>query len=198
LVKTITIKKDQTLNLPLISDNAPEELHIYLHENAQLNQTFLFTGKEEQIFKQKLFMSGRGATAKVTGAVIAQKGQSYKIETEQIHTAPDTHSEFHLHGVLYENAVCSYNGLITLEKDSKNAFADQQNKMLLMHKTARAVSIPSLQAKHNDLACGHGAAISYLDKEQLFYIMAKGIKQKEAERMLVNGFIPKEISYKIV
>ena len=194
MVKKIIIKKNQTLNLKLTVQDAPQELHIYLHENAQLKQTFFFTGKEQYSFKQKLLMAGRGAFAKVTGAVIAEKGQNYTIKTEQIHTAPDTHSEFHVYGVLYEQAVCSYNGLITLEKDSKNAFADQQNKMLLMHKTAKALSVPSLQAKHNDLACGHGAAISYLDKEQLFYLMGRGISEEKAKKLLVNGFIPKGIN----
>jgi len=196
LVKVITIEKDQTLNLTLLSDIGYEELHIYLHENAQLNQTFFFTGKKEQRFKQKLFMCGRGATARVMGALIGGKGESYTIETEKIHTAPDTQSEIHLYGVLYERAMCSYNGLITLEKDSLRAHADQQNKMLLMHKTARAISIPSLQAKHNDLTCGHGAAISYLDNEQLFYIMGRGISKEQAEDLLVAGFIPKEIKIK--
>jgi Fe-S cluster assembly protein SufD len=193
LIKKIIIKENEQLHLALTPDINYEELHIYLHENAQLNQTLFFTGQKEQTFTQKLFMCGRGAKARVVGALIGGEGQKYTIKTEQIHTAPDTQSEFHLYGVLYENATCSYSGLITLEKDSLRAHADQQNKMLLMHKTAKAISIPSLQAKHNDLTCGHGAAISYLDSEMLFYLMGRGINQKQAENLLVNGFIPKEV-----
>ncbi|MCF7900376.1 SufD family Fe-S cluster assembly protein [Candidatus Babeliales bacterium] len=190
MVKEIVIKKNEQLTLHLKADDSFTELHIYIEENAHLIQTLLFTGQQKYTFIQKIYLQGRGATAKVQGAVIAGESEQYTISTEQIHTAPDTQSEVHFYGIIGKDASCSYNGLITLKEGSLRAVADQQNKVLLLHETAKAFSVPSIQALHDDVSCGHGAAISYLDKEHLFFLMGRGISEKQAEKILIKGFLP--------
>lgn len=194
LVKEIVIKKNEQLALHLKADDSFTELHIYIEENAHLVQTVLCTDKQQYTFIQKIYLQGRGATAHVQGAVIAGESEQYTISTEQIHTAPDTQSEIHFYAVIGKNASCSYNGLITLKEGSLRASADQQNKVLLLHETAKALSIPSIQALHDDVSCGHGAAISYLDAEHLFFLMMRGISETQAKKMLIQGFLPSFVS----
>ena len=38
-------------------------------------------------------------------------------------------------------------------------------------------------------SCGHGAAIKYVDKEQLFFIQSRGVDQEQAQELLVNSFL---------
>ena len=59
---------------------------------------------------------------------------------------------------------------------------------MLLSKTAHADSIPGLEIMANDVRCTHGATLGQVDREQLFYLMARGLSRQEAERMIVRGF----------
>jgi Fe-S cluster assembly protein SufD len=53
---------------------------------------------------------------------------------------------------------------------------------------AHADSIPGLEILANDVRCTHGATLGQVDREQLFYLMARGLSRAEAERLIVRGF----------
>ena len=38
------------------------------------------------------------------------------------------------------------------------------------------------------MRCTHGATLSPVDREQLFYLMTRGLPRAEAERLIVRGF----------
>ena len=51
-----------------------------------------------------------------------------------------------------------------------------------------AITKPQLEILANDVRCTHGATLSQVDREQLFYLMARGLPRAEAERLIVRGF----------
>jgi Fe-S cluster assembly protein SufD len=53
---------------------------------------------------------------------------------------------------------------------------------------AHADSIPGLEILANDVRCTHGATLGRVDREQLFYLMTRGLSRQEAERLIVRGF----------
>ena len=57
-----------------------------------------------------------------------------------------------------------------------------------LSKQAHADSIPGLEILANDVRCTHGATLGQVDREQLFYLMARGLSRAEAERLIVRGF----------
>src|SRR5439155_563067 len=75
-----------------------------------------------------------------------------------------------------------------VEKDAKKTNAYQENRNLLLSKSAHADSIPGLEILANDVRCTHGATLGQVDREQLFYLMARGLSRSEAERLIVRGF----------
>ena len=79
-------------------------------------------------------------------------------------------------------------GMIRVEEGAQKTNAYQENRNLLLSKTATANSIPGLEILANDVRCTHGATLSQVDREQLFYLMARGLPRAEAERLIVRGF----------
>ncbi|HYC24551.1 MAG TPA: SufD family Fe-S cluster assembly protein, partial [Roseiarcus sp.] len=47
---------------------------------------------------------------------------------------------------------------------------------------------PELEIFADDVVCGHGATVGALDRDQLFYLRARGLPEKEAEAMLLEAF----------
>ena len=133
-------------------------------------------------------LAGRGATSRVTGAYFADGRQHLDYDTFQSHQAPDTTSDFAFKGALRGRARAVWRGMIKVEKAAQKTNAYQENRNLLLSPRAHADSIPGLEIEANDVRCTHGATIGQVDREQLFYLMARGLSRGEAERLIVRGF----------
>ncbi|MFN8222822.1 MAG: Fe-S cluster assembly protein SufD [Gaiellales bacterium] len=131
---------------------------------------------------------GRGATSRVTGAYFADGTQHLDFDTYQLHAAPDTTSDFAFKGALRDAARAVWRGMIRVDEGAQRTNAYQENRNLLLSKTATANSIPGLEILANDVRCTHGATLSPVDRDQLFYLMARGLPRAEAERLIVRGF----------
>ena len=144
-------------------------------------------GKKGKIRSQN-DRAGPGATSRVTGAYFADGSQHLDYDTFQEHIAPNTTSDFAFKGALRDDSSAVWRGMIRVEKDAQKTNAYQENRSLLLSKTAHADSIPGLEILANDVRCTHGATLGQVDREQLFYLMARGLPGSEAERLIVRGF----------
>lgn len=133
-------------------------------------------------------LAGPGATSRVTGAYFADGGQHLDYDTFQEHMAPSTESDFAFKGALRDEASAVWRGMIRVEPDAQKTNAYQENRNLLLSDKAHADSIPGLEIMANDVRCTHGATIGQVDREMLFYLMARGLSRSEAERLIVRGF----------
>jgi len=133
-------------------------------------------------------LSGPGATSRVTGAYFADGDQHLDYDTFQEHIAPNCESDFAFKGALRDHATAVWRGMIRVEPEAQKTNAYQECRNLMLSPTAHAVPIPGLEIMANDVRCTHGATVSRVDREQLFYLMTRGLPRAEAERMVVRGF----------
>jgi Fe-S cluster assembly protein SufD len=133
-------------------------------------------------------LTGPGATSRVTGAYFADGDQHLDYDTYQLHSAPNTTSDFAFKGALRDEATAVWRGMIRVEEDAQRTNAYQENRNLMLSPTTHAVPIPGLEILANDVRCTHGATVGQVDREQLFYLMARGLSRGEAERLIVRGF----------
>jgi Fe-S cluster assembly protein SufD len=133
-------------------------------------------------------LAGEGATSRVTGAYFTDGTQHIDYDTFQLHQAPHTTSDFAFKGALRDSSTAVWRGMIRVEKDAQKTNAYQENRNLMLSPTTHAVPIPGLEILANDVRCTHGATVGRVDREQLFYLMARGLSRAEAERLIVRGF----------
>ena len=133
-------------------------------------------------------LAGPGATSRVTGAYFADGDQHLDYDTLQQHLAPNTTSDFAFKGVLMDSATSVWRGMIRVAKDAQKTNAYQENRNLLLSPKAHADSIPGLEILANDVRCTHGATVSQVNRDELFYCMARGLSRSEAELLIVRGF----------
>jgi Fe-S cluster assembly protein SufD len=133
-------------------------------------------------------LAGQGATSRVTGAYFADGAQHLDYDTLQEHLAPNTTSDFAFKGVLADSARAVWRGMIRVAQDAQRTNAYQENRNLLLSSKAHADSIPGLEILANDVRCTHGATVSRVDRDELFYCMSRGLSRAEAELLIVRGF----------
>jgi Fe-S cluster assembly protein SufD len=133
-------------------------------------------------------LAGRGAQAYVHGFMFGDQRQHFHLHTLQRHLMPDTTSDLLIKGCLRDRARSVYQGLIQVAEGAQKTNAYQANRNLLLSEQARADSIPGLEILANDVRCTHGATIGYVDPEQMYYLLARGLSELEARRLIVEAF----------
>ena len=134
-------------------------------------------------------LAGPGAHAAVTGAYATRGRQHLDFDTLQEHAAPDTTSDLAFRGILDGRSSTVWRGMIQVDEGAQRTDAFQESRNLLLTKRAHADSIPGLEILANDVRCTHAAAISQIDKDQLFYLRSHGLPEAAAHRLVVEGFL---------
>ncbi len=134
-------------------------------------------------------LKGEGAKTNNWGLYFGSKTQLFDFAYSTVHSAPHTTSDILTKGVLNESAKSVFRGLIKMEKSSAGSNGYQKGDALLLSESAEADAIPKLEIDNNDVKCSHGASIGQVDKEKLFYMMARGISEEDARKKIVEGFL---------
>jgi Fe-S cluster assembly protein SufD len=162
--------------------------HARVERDAELDWVAGGFGSKKGKTRIQNDLNGQGATSRVTGAYFADGEQHLDYDTFQEHVAPNCESDFAFKGALRDNATAVWRGMIRVEPDAQKTNAYQECRNLMLSPTAHAVPIPGLEIMANDVRCTHGATVSRVDREQLFYLMSRGLPRAEAERLVVRGF----------
>jgi len=105
------------------------------------------------------------------------------------HQKPNLKSLTIIKAVLFDRAYFSITGNLVINKGAKHTDAYLKLETLIMSSSAMARVIPSLEITENDVKGGHGATVGPVDQEQIFYLQSRGLSEKQAEKVLVDGFL---------
>ncbi|MGW0503260.1 Fe-S cluster assembly protein SufD [Micromonospora sp. NPDC003241] len=132
----------------------------------------------------------RGGEAELYGVYFADSGQHLEHRQMVDHTVPDCRSYVGYRGALQgESARTVWVGDVLIRAEATGTDTYEINRNLLLSDGARADSVPNLEIETGEIAgAGHASATGRFDDEQLFYLMARGIPEAEARRLVVRGF----------
>ncbi len=134
-------------------------------------------------------LSQPGGSAEIRGLFVGDGRQQIEHVTRQHHTGAGANSNLLIRGVLTEESQAVQYGLIRIEPEGQQTSAHQTMRNLLLDDGAGADPIPMLEIEADDVKCSHAAAVGPVDPDQLFYLQARGIPPKIAERLVVRGFL---------
>lgn len=132
----------------------------------------------------------RGGEAELYGVYFADEGQHLEHRQLVDHSVPDCRSYVGYRGALQgESARTVWVGDVLIRAEATGTDTYEINRNLLLTDGARADSVPNLEIETGEIAgAGHASATGRFDDEQLFYLMARGIPEAEARRLVVRGF----------
>jgi Fe-S cluster assembly protein SufD len=160
----------------------------YTHKDAQVSLLEFGKGAFHSHSDIEMIMNGPGGIGQMLGLYLAQDSQTLEYETLQHHVAPHCTSDLLYKGALKGSSSATFDGLIRVDKKAQKTNAYQANKNLLLSGTSRVSSTPRLEIEANDVRCTHGATVGPLDREDLFYLMSRGLSKDEAVKLLTMGF----------
>ncbi len=110
-------------------------------------------------------------------------------------TAITHHIGLHTDGIISQRGVMKgqttsiFNAIGKIEKGASKANAEQESRILMLSGDARGDANPILLIDEDDVTAGHAASVGRIDEMQIFYLMSRGITRKDAERLIIHGFL---------
>ncbi|MEU5099982.1 Fe-S cluster assembly protein SufD [Streptomyces sp. NPDC020996] len=134
--------------------------------------------------------AGPGGEAELLGLYFTDAGQHHEHRLLVTHNAPHCKSNVVYKGALQgEDAHAVWIGDVLIEAAAEGTDTYEMNRNLVLTDGARVDSVPNLEIETGEIVgAGHASATGRFDDEQLFYLMARGIPEHEARRLVVRGF----------
>lgn len=156
--------------------------------NGKLDWIFGALGSHLTKNFSEINMDGEGSEGRMSGFYFTEKDQHLDHDTQQNHNAAHTTSDLLFKGALEDTSRSVWQGMIYVAPDAQQTDGFQANRNLVLSKDARADSIPGLEIMADDVRCTHGATVGNVDEDEMFYLKTRGIPEKEARQLIVEGF----------
>ncbi|MBD3210730.1 Fe-S cluster assembly protein SufB [Candidatus Micrarchaeota archaeon] len=136
-----------------------------------------------------VILRGKGARAELLGMTYAGRGQVQDVGAKAIHIAPGTHSKIVSKSVCQEGGRSSFRGLVHVDETAEDSGSFVQCNAYLLDDKSRTDTYPRIVDRQNRASVSHEAKVGSISREKLFYLMSRGISEKDALSMVVLGFM---------
>ncbi|PLZ93828.1 Fe-S cluster assembly protein SufD [Fischerella thermalis] len=189
---------------------------IWLEDNAQVNHTRVEWDSREAFHIGKTAVT-QGRYSRYTCNAISLGGRVSRHNLEILQTGEqtetnlngltviggnqlaDTHSAIALNypygtsrqlhkTIVGDRAHAVFNGKVFVPKLAQLTDAAQLNRNLLLSSKARVDTKPQLEITADNVKCAHGATVSQLEDDEIFYLQSRGIDEESARSLLVHAF----------
>ncbi len=137
----------------------------------------------------EVYQTGSQTETNLNGLTVAKDEQN-----------ADTHSIIqlnHPHGttdqlhkcLVSDRAHTIFNGKVFVPKPAQLTNASQLNRNLLLSPKARVDTKPELQITADNVKCSHGATVSQLEADEIFYLRSRGLTENDARQLLIDAFV---------
>jgi Fe-S cluster assembly protein SufD len=134
-------------------------------------------------------LRGTGGRSDMLALGIGESRRELDQRTLQIHEVPHTTSDLLYKNALDDQSRSTFSGLIRVAPGAHFTDAYQKVRNLLLSDEAEANSAPGLEIEADNVRCTHGATSGQVESEELFYLLSRGIPVKQAQHLIVRGFL---------
>ena len=192
---TVTAGDGADLTVVSVQEWADDALHLGQHDlivgrDATVRHIVVTLGGSVVRLNTNGTYTGPGGSLECLGVYFADAGQHLEHRLFVDHEAPHCTSNVEYKGALQgDTARTVWVGDVLIRASAEGTDTYELNRNLILTDGARADSVPNLEIETGEIAgAGHAAATGRFDDEQLFYLMARGIPEPEARRLVVRGF----------
>lgn len=196
------------INLQVLGENVESfnSVEIKAGARAKVSQYNFELGGGTVIGNTSVYLEEDNVKTNIYSLYVADGDKKIDLEYSSHHEGRRGESLIEGRGVVKDRSVKVFRGNLHFEKGSGKSVGRETETALLMNREVKADSIPTLFCKEDDVVGEHAASAGQLNQEKLFYLMSRGLSEKEAKRMVtISSFKPileklgnKEIEKKIL
>lgn len=158
-------------------------------EDAQVRWIDCNIGSRLTMKYPGVILKGKRARGEVLSIALAGDGQHQDTGAKMIHMADETSSNIISKSISVGQGRATYRGMVHIPKHLKNCKNNTECDALLINTHSRTDTYPAITVRGDGNSVQHEASVSKVSKEQIFYMMQRGLSEAEAMSLSVNGFI---------
>ena len=169
------------------------QLNATIGKDARLTVFVMNTGARLVRQELRIRAAGEGCQFTLRGVNLLAGATHCDVTMVLDHVAYGATSTEVVRNVVLDKAHGVFQGQIRVAREAQKTDAKMACNTLLLSDDADFSVKPELEIFADDVACGHGATVAEIDRSHLFYLMARGVTEKEARGLLVKAFLAEVI-----
>ena len=134
-------------------------------------------------------LKGDRARGNTISIAVAGKNQFQDNGARMIHVGKDTSSTIISKSIVRGGGTANYRGTVRMLPGAENAHSHVECDTLILDEASQSDTFPKNEIMNGTSYIEHEATVSKINEDQLFYLMSRGLSEKEATEMIVMGFI---------
>ena len=192
--KYLNIEEGASLNYYFINKTESKNFfydysQITLSSKANLKKYIFSSGIKFYKSESNIELNGINSSSKIYSGSFLNRNNHQEIKTNIQHLKPSCQSHQDIKNVLTNGSKGVFQGKVFVDQISQKTDAYQLSKGLLLDEDCEFSTKPELEIYADDVKCSHGSTSGNIDSDALYYLKARGIKEKEAIKMIVKGFL---------
>lgn len=190
-IKELKILVKSGANLTILTYNENEEitLNIDVEKDANVEVYHVIKTKTDYSINENINLLAQGATSKVMAVMLGLDNAKLNSKITIYHETKNTTSELLTYAIAKDNTFINIDNNAYIRKNAKQTNARQSAKGLSLSDNAKILVQPNLYIDEYDVMASHGVAMGSINKDDLFYLMSRGLTKEDASNIVIMGLI---------
>ena len=174
--------------------NIVNSIYAQLEKDSNLTIHNISTGAALSRSRMDIDLLGNGSEFSLDGIYFGEETQIHDNRVFVNHLGKNTSSNMITKGVLGDQSSSIFTGTIHIAEGAEKTESHQENRNILLSEEATAQSVPNLEILCDDVICSHGSSVGPIEENIYHYVMSRGIKKVDADKLLIKGFFNEVIN----
>lgn len=180
----ITLIKVQRLGE---SDSFFDQCFSSVAEGARLRMVDIQMGAKTKVVTYESHLEGRHSAAELKSLYYGAGGEQLDLSFTMRHKGSKSESDILSKGVLDGDSKKIFRGNLLFDTGSPQSVGREREYVTLLSEEVQSDSIPALLCSEDDVIGEHAASVGQVDEMKLFYLMSRGISEREAKRLVIKA-----------
>lgn len=187
----LNLKENASLVLLTFNNGSIKDVNLKstLARGASLTIYNMIISKSDVSLKEEIFVSDKDASVNILNVCLGYEDAKINSFIHIFHNSEYTNSELETYAIAIDKATLTLDNNATIKKGCRKTVVHQKAKGLNLSKESTIKAQPNLYIDEFDVEASHSASVGNINKDELFYLMSRGLPENEARKIVVLGFI---------
>lgn len=193
IVSEFNLHLEENASLELLTFNNGSTANVKLNANLKAGAkltvyNMIISGKNVDIVEE-IYLEDKTAEANVLNVCLGYDEAKINSLIHIFHTHEYTNSDLETYAIALDSSVLTLDNNATIKNGCKKSVAHQKAKGLNLSPNSTIKAQPNLYIDEFDVEASHSASVGNINKDELFYLMSRGLRESDARKIVVLGFI---------
>ena len=186
----IVAEQDAQIRVVKIQNLSEHSTHVYgglsiLARDAEVHFNSIDLGAKLTVTDYSTYLHGENVKSIVDSIYLGEGKSKLDLGYNIYHKGRRTESEITIKGALLDETRKVFRGNLFFAKGAVKAHGSEQEYVILLNDKVKSDSIPALLCDEDDVQGEHAASAGQVDGNKLFYLMSRGLTEKEAKELII-------------